>query len=1751
MALRFLNSGYFAGKVGIGTDSPTSSLTISSSAGGDHTWDESGILIQNLSTTTGESAVVFKNSGTAGTGSNYWFTGLNQSNIYRLAYGPNFENGYTFLQLSSLGALTLDAYDSTNNTGTPTYLLGTDASGNVVKTNTVPGSAAGPYLPLAGGTMTGVTQFNDHTQHGDQVSAKWGAGNDLTIQHNATNSAIANSVGNLYISNHADDKDIIFECDNGSGASVSYLTLDGSTTHAYFSNPGNVGIGTTSPGSKLHIYDSITKTAANPNTVEVFHNGNVTTNGIYPVAGLFTQQVSGGANSFATGIVGVADKKGDYGYIARGVQGIGKLSGNITVNNADMQYMGVEGRIEMEGSNSVNLDDRAYSFYGTAEIDSGSHLKEYHGLYLNTPTNNGTILNKYGISQVDANSKNYFAGNVGIGTLNPSSNLDIENASGVTIDINSSSGDGMFRFQDNGTTKWAIGRDNTQQNFVFSNSAGLASDNVLTLAHSTGNVGIGTTSPTAAKLVVDSDTAPQILVKSTAGGNAKILFEDNSGGTQNASITFDQSSQNTLTIATGYQSPTDLNRINIAPAGNVGLTVRGGTGGSGLGQPLVGIGTSTPTAKLHVAGDVLIDSGEYLSWGTAGATSIEGSTASNKLQFRTSSTDRMIINDTGVGIGTTSPSSKLEVVGSGGTVLDIQGSQGQLFSVTDDLSGDIFAVSDISGVPIMTVNSSGLSTFDGNVNLPDNKKILLGTGNDIELYHDGTHSHIINNTGDLTIDSQGDDLLLKAADDLLLYVQGTEVALQAIGNAGVKIRYNNVVKFETTNAGVSVDGGVTITDTAGTRGINRNNTGYNLDLMGGTNNTDGAYISLSGQTRGGAANSYNGRIELYSGGSGLATRADALGDLIFGTKWNGGAAQILILDSASGDAAFSNNVTASAVTATTFSGDLNGTINTVTTAVTKPNTTDDNTVATTAFVKNLIAELPAGLIYKGTWDADTNTPTLAAGGGEISEGTTTTVTADKLIDSAATFTTDGVAVGDRVRVENVNGVSYALVTSVDSQTQLTLDADIVVSTTEVYIIETPAFLEEGNYYIVSVDGATDLNGITDWKVGDWVVASSTNEWQKIDNSSVLDGQGTGQTIPLWSGSGDSNTLTDSRFTQSSTANIITGPSNLQANDSLRVQNLGGSIGLRVLGDGIVNVPSNYFHASSSQGIYSDGSIKARGGVTDDQGTLGLGGSNSVNNLTLTSNTLATFAGNVLLNDGTLTVGADAAGRDVIFRGGTSGAYFMYDASEDGVVIVAPTDEVALGIRVVGSGQPTVPQFTVGRDAGQYLGIKVDDRISSVIHRQDETDAGIMQMNQEIWDSGTGIHKWNWISADGAGASASTKMTLNKTGELNVSTSVTSTTFLGDLNGTINTATTGVTQTAGNNSTLIATTAYADAAAAAVPIGDYLPLTAGSGSPLTGTLYGTSTNFSGSGDYAGSMILGNGASTAEAHLTIGQGRTDSGYSYIDLVGGTTYSDYGLRVIRNNTGANTTSAIIHRGTGNLEISTVESASVLFKTNNTSAFSLTNTQNAIFEGYVGIGGTNPGANLEIRGTVNTDDCKIYLKENDLYGAYFKYDGDLNRGYIGGITSTTSENAVLSWSRDGSELKLTTSGSTAVTIDSNRDVTFAEDIIIKDVLLSSQKNTDIDTGAEVVAQVAHATYTAAFFDFVVKKGTNVRSGTVYACHDGDTTPLVEFTETSTNDLGDTSDVTLSVDISGTNMRLLATVTSDDWSVKSLIRAI
>ena len=90
--------------------------------------------------------------------------------------------------------------------------------------------------------------------------------------------------------------------------------------------------------------------------------------------------------------------------------------------------------------------------------------------------------------------------------------------------------------------------------------------------------------------------------------------------------------------------------------------------------------------------------------------------------------------------------------------------------------------------------------------------------------------------------------------------------------------------------------------------------------------------------------------------------------------------------------------------------------------------------------------------------------------------------------------------------------------------------------------------------------------------------------------------------------------------------------------------------------------------------------------------------------------------------------------------------------------------------------------------------------------------------------------------------------------------------------------------------------------------------------------------------------------------------------------------------------------------------------------------------------------------------------------------------------------------------------------------------------------------TATTTIMSVAHATYKAAFFDFVIFNGTNIRAGIVYACHDGTN---VSFSETSTVDLGDTSDVTLNVRLLNNDMILEAISTSSTWTIKSLIRAI
>jgi len=75
-----------------------------------------------------------------------------------------------------------------------------------------------------------------------------------------------------------------------------------------------------------------------------------------------------------------------------------------------------------------------------------------------------------------------------------------------------------------------------------------------------------------------------------------------------------------------------------------------------------------------------------------------------------------------------------------------------------------------------------------------------------------------------------------------------------------------------------------------------------------------------------------------------------------------------------------------------------------------------------------------------------------------------------------------------------------------------------------------------------------------------------------------------------------------------------------------------------------------------------------------------------------------------------------------------------------------------------------------------------------------------------------------------------------------------------------------------------------------------------------------------------------ATTADARLEIGSGRSGNGNSYLDLVGDATYTDYGLRLIRYDTGANAGSRLEHKGTGQLQLFAAEAASVTISTTST---------------------------------------------------------------------------------------------------------------------------------------------------------------------------------------------------------------------------
>ena len=162
----------------------------------------------------------------------------------------------------------------------------------------------------------------------------------------------------------------------------------------------------------------------------------------------------------------------------------------------------------------------------------------------------------------------------------------------------------------------------------------------------------------------------------------------------------------------------------------------------------------------------------------------------NLITDSSSSTSGALIVDGGVGIA-----KKLYV----GTDLDVDGTT-NLDVVDIDGAVDMASTLQVDGISTFT----GQITANGGMEFVDNKKLTFGTGDDLEIYHDGLNSYI-NDVGTGNIFIRGANVLLTTGGGTK-YLEG--------GSNVLTLFHTGNERFRTSSAGVYVTGTVTATGTS-------------------------------------------------------------------------------------------------------------------------------------------------------------------------------------------------------------------------------------------------------------------------------------------------------------------------------------------------------------------------------------------------------------------------------------------------------------------------------------------------------------------------------------------------------------------------------------------------------------------------------------------------------------------------------------------------------------------------------------------------------------------------------------------------------------------------------------------------------------------------------------------------------------------------------------------------------------------------
>jgi hypothetical protein len=473
---------------------------------------------------------------------------------------------------------------------------------------------------------------------------------------------------------------------------------------------GNVGIGTTTPATKLDVNGEIigrsTATVQGTFNVEDAINYNGASN-FYIRSRLNGGTVQIGTETpagtlyYPINIVGATDYTAfntstseAMRIIANGNVGIGTSSPEsaLTVNPGNSATTPIGGRDISYGVNVTTSSGRTGVLVRNANaftsINSNAGFQWLYpfdtggtdGYKVFRSSTGATLVDKFWVDQAGGG---YFAGNVGIGTTTPSYTLDVvsdSSARGIQIRGRSADDIGIFRFVTNTNSaelfKIQVSNVSTNINSILATPMVFFTNNTEKMRIiANGNVGIGTNIPDVG-LHYTGDT-PKLRIESTNSLDdtlgteeiGRIEWEATRGSNRNVAASIRVQQAGTWSTVTPWLSPTSM---AFYTQDNTGVEVTsprlfiGSTGN-------VGIGETSPAALLHLTDDTAFKIQLQRTGGSPSICELANSgnllnltNNVNGVTFSTGATptEKMRIGGNGnVGIGTTTPATLLDVAG--------------------------------------------------------------------------------------------------------------------------------------------------------------------------------------------------------------------------------------------------------------------------------------------------------------------------------------------------------------------------------------------------------------------------------------------------------------------------------------------------------------------------------------------------------------------------------------------------------------------------------------------------------------------------------------------------------------------------------------------------------------------------------------------------------------------------------------------------------------------------------------------------------------------------------------------------------------------------------------------------------------------------------------------------------------------------------------------------------------------------------